>query len=167
MKSNLEILDKAEIDIDKIKNLNYFDYRYGEVSKDGRFILKNNYDNIPSLIVHLDQADQKNNEALENIYKLDQKTSKRKDDVDKVIESEKLESQKVASRIDDKYASKLHDEINNLNTKYNNEIENESITIDKNYNKKKENISKLYEQKIDNLVDSAFEKIIKEDKSDR
>lgn len=39
-KNNLEILNRADVDIDKIKHLNYFDFRYGEVTKDGRFILK-------------------------------------------------------------------------------------------------------------------------------
>ena len=67
-KGNLDILDKAEIDIEKIKNLNYFDYRYGEVSKDGRFILKNNYENIPSLIIHLDEDALKSSDALNEIF---------------------------------------------------------------------------------------------------
>ena len=58
-KNNLEILNRADVDIDKIKRLNYFDFRYGEVTKDVRFILKNNYENIPSLIIHLNDEDTK------------------------------------------------------------------------------------------------------------
>src|SRR5574344_400766 len=110
-KGNLDILDKAEIDIEKIKNLNYFDYRYGEVSKDGRFILKNNYENIPSLIIHLDEDALKSSDALNEIVELDKKTTIRRKEVDDIIANEKEESLKVAMRIDNEYYNKKKDEI--------------------------------------------------------
>lgn len=162
-KSNLDILDKAEIDIDKIKKLNYFDYRYGEVSKDGRFILKNNYENIPSLIIHLDSDAAKSADALNEIIELDKKTSIRREEVDEIIANEKEESLKVAMRIDNEYSNKIQDEIIRINSKYDQEIEHKSREIKDEYKKQKDDIQKIYDEKIDMLVDYAFDVIMEGD----
>ena len=162
-KINLDILDKAEIDIEKIKNLNYFDYRYGEVSKDGRFILKNNYENIPSLIIHLDNNAKKSTDALNEIIELDKKTSIRRGEVDKIIANEKEESLKVAMRIDSEYSNKIQDEIIRINSHYDQEIDRKSKEIKKEYNKLRDGIQSLYDEKIDELVDYAFDTIMEGD----
>lgn len=162
-KSNLDILDKAEIDIDKIKKLNYFDYRYGEVSKDGRFILKNNYENIPSLIIHLDSDAAKSADAINEIIELDKKTSIRREEVDEIIANEKEESLKVAMRIDNEYSNKIQDEIIRINSKYDQEIEHKSREIKDEYKKQKDDIQKIYDEKIDMLVDYAFDVIMEGD----
>lgn len=162
-KSNLDILDKAEIDIDKIKKLNYFDYRYGEVSKDGRFILKNNYENIPSLIIHLDSDAAKSADALNEIIELDKKTSIRREEVDEIIANEKEESLKVAMRIDNEYSNRIQDEIIRINSKYDQEIEHKSREIKDEYKKQKDDIQKIYDEKIDMLVDYAFDVIMEGD----
>lgn len=162
-KNNLDILDKAEIDIEKIKELNYFDYRYGEVSKDGRFILKNNYENIPSLIIHLDGEAIKSTDALNEIIELDRKTSHRREEVDKIIANEKEESLKVAMRIDGEYANKIQDEIISINSKYDQEIDKKSKEIKDEYSKLRDDIQSIYDEKIDMLVDYAFDIIMKGD----
>lgn len=162
-KDNLDILDKAEIDIENIKNLNYFDYRYGEVSKDGRFILKNNYENIPSLIIHLDEDAIKSSDALNEIIELDKKTSIRRKDVDDLIANEKEESLKVAMRIDNEYSNKIQDEIIRINSKYDQEIEQKSKEIKEEYNKLRDDIQSVYDEKINKLVDYAFDIIMKGD----
>lgn len=162
-KDNLDILDKAEIDIENIKNLNYFDYRYGEVSKDGRFILKNNYENIPSLIIHLDEDAMKSSDALNEIIELDKKTSIRRKDVDDIIANEKEESLKVAMRIDNEYSNKIQDEIIRINSKYDQEIEQKSKEIKEEYNKLRDDIQSVYDEKINKLVDYAFDIIMKGD----
>ncbi len=162
-KGNLEILDKAEIDIEKIKNLNYFDYRYGEVSKDGRFILKNNYENIPSLIIHLDEDALKSSDALNEIFELDKKTTIRRKEVDDIIANEKEESLKVAMRIDNEYSNKIQDEIIRINSKYDQEIEQKSKEIKEEYKKLRDDIQAVYDEKIDMLVDYAFDIIMKGD----
>lgn len=162
-KGNLDILDKAEIDIEKIKNLNYFDYRYGEVSKDGRFILKNNYENIPSLIIHLDEDALKSSDALNEIFELDKKTTIRRKEVDDIIANEKEESLKVAMRIDNEYSNKIQDEIIRINSKYDQEIEQKSKEIKEEYKKLRDDIQAVYDEKIDMLVDYAFDIIMKGD----
>ena len=162
-RANLDILDRADIDIDKIKQLNYFDFRYGEVSKDGRFILKNNYENIPSLIIHLDSEAVKSSDALNEIIELDKKTSIRRKEVDEIISNEREESLKVASRIDSKYSNMIQDEIISINSKYDKEIEEQSKNIKSEYIKLRTDVSNLYNDKVDSLVDYAFDIIVKGD----
>ena len=162
-RANLDILGRADIDIDKIKQLNYFDYRYGEVSKDGRFILKNNYENIPSLIIHLDSEAVKSADALNEIIELDKKTSIRRKEVDEIISNEREESLKVASRIDSKYSNMIQDEIISINSKYDKEIEEQSKNIKSEYIKLRTDVSNLYNDKVDSLVDYAFDIIVKGD----
>ncbi|MBP2015104.1 V-type ATP synthase subunit I domain-containing protein [Anaerococcus degeneri] len=162
-KANLEVLEKADIDINKIKELKYFDYRYGEVSKDGRFILKNNYENIPSLIIHLDSEAKKSADALNEIIELDKKTRIRREEVDNIIISEREESLKVASRIDTKYSNMIQDEIIKINSKYDGEIAEQSKKIKSDYNKLKDDISSIYNEEVDSLVDYAFDMVVKGD----
>lgn len=162
-RANLDILDRADIDIDKIKQLNYFDFRYGEVSKDGRFILKNNYENIPSLIIHLDSEAVKSSDALNEIIELDKKTSIRRKEVDEIISNEREESLRVASRTDSKYSNMIQDEIISINSKYDKEIEEQSKNIKSEYTKLRTDVSNLYNDKVDSLVDYAFDIIVKGD----
>ena len=166
-KNNLEILNRANVDIDKIKHLNYFDFRYGEVTKDGRFILKNNYENIPSLIIHLNDEDTKSADAINTLIELDNKTSERRKSVDEIIENEKAESLKVANKIDQTYLEKITREVAELNKNNEDEINKEASEIKKSFSDKKSSIESLYKDKVDLLVDEAFEKIIKEDGNDR
>lgn len=166
-KNNLEILNRANVDIDKIKHLNYFDFRYGEVTKDGRFILKNNYENIPSLIIHLNDEDTKSADAINTLIELDNKTSERRKSVDEIIENEKAESLKVANKIDQTYLEKITKEVAELNKNNEDEINKEASEIKKSFSDKKSSIESLYKDKVDLLVDEAFEKIIKEDGNDR
>ncbi|WP_308652651.1 hypothetical protein [uncultured Anaerococcus sp.] len=162
-KANLEVLEKADIDINKIKELKYFDYRYGEVSRDGRFILKNNYENIPSLIIHLDSEAKESADALNEIIELDKKTRMRREEVDNIIISEREESLKVASRIDTKYSNMIQDEIIKINSKYDGEIAEQSKKIKSDYNKLKDDISSIYNEEVDSLVDYAFDMVVKGD----
>lgn len=166
-KNNLEILNRANVDIDKIKHLNYFDFRYGEVTKDGRFILKNNYENIPSLIIHLNDEDTKSADAINTLIELDNKTSERRKSVDEIIENEKAESLKVANKIDQAYLEKITREVAELNKNNEDEINKEASEIKKSFSDKKSSIESLYKDKVDLLVDEAFGKIIKEDGNDR
>lgn len=166
-KNNLEILNRADVDIDKIKHLNYFDFRYGEVTKDGRFILKNNYENIPSLIIHLNDEDTKSADAINTLIELDNKTSERRRRVDAIIENEKAESLKVANKIDQTYLEKITREVAELNKNNDEEISKEASEIKKSFSDKKSSIESLYKDEVDMLVDEAFEKIIKEDGNDR
>lgn len=166
-KNNLEILNRADVDINKIKHLNYFDFRYGEVTKDGRFILKNNYENIPSLIIHLNDEDTKSADAINTLIELDNKTSERRKSVDEIIENEKAESLKVANKIDQTYLEKITREVAELNKNNEDEINKEASEIKKSFSDKKSSIESLYKDKVDLLVDEAFGKIIKEDGNDR
>ncbi|WP_311482123.1 hypothetical protein [uncultured Anaerococcus sp.] len=166
-KNNLEILARSNVDIEKIKHLNYFDFRYGEVTKDGRFILKNNYENIPSLIIHLDDEAVKSSEALNTLIDIDNKTSQRRKSVDEIIENEKSESLKVANRIDQTYNEKISKEVANLNANNEEKIKKEAEEIKNSFSDRKNNIESLYKEKVDSLVCDAFNKIIGGDDNDR
>lgn len=166
-KNNLEILTKANVDIEKIKHLNYFDFRYGDVTKDGRFILKNNYENIPSLIIHLDDEAVKSADALNTLIELDNKTSQRRKSVDEIIENEKSESLRVANKIDQNFFEKLSSEVANLNANNDEKIKKEAIEIKNSFSDRKNHIESLYKEKVDLLVDNAFNKIIEGDGNDR
>ncbi|EEI86896.1 hypothetical protein HMPREF0072_0451 [Anaerococcus lactolyticus ATCC 51172] len=166
-KNNLEILTKANVDIEKIKHLNYFDFRYGDVTKDGRFILKNNYENIPSLIIHLDDEAVKSADALNTLIELDNKTSQRRKSVDEIIENEKSESLRVANKIDQTFFEKLSSEVANLNANNDEKIKKEAEEIKNSFSDRKNHIESLYKEKVDLLVDNAFNKIIEGDGNDR
>lgn len=166
-KNNLEILTKANVDIEKIKHLNYFDFRYGDVTKDGRFILKNNYENIPSLIIHLDDEAVKSADALNTLIELDNKTSQRRKSVDEIIENEKSESLRVANKIDQTFFEKLSSEVANLNANNDEKIKKEAEEIENSFSDRKNHIESLYKEKVDLLVDNAFNKIIEGDGNDR
>lgn len=166
-KNNLEILTRSNVDIDKIKQLNYFDFRYGEVTKDGRFILKNNYENIPSLIIHLDDEAVKSSDALNTLIELDNKTSQRRKSVDEIIENEKAESLRVANKIDQTYFEKLSKEVANLNANNEEKIKKEAKEIKSSFSDKKNSIESLYKEKVDSLVSDAFKAIIEGDNNDR
>lgn len=166
-KNNLEILTKANVDIEKIKHLNYFDFRYGDVTKDGRFILKNNYENIPSLIIHLDDEAVKSADALNTLIELDNKTSQRRKSVDEIIENEKSESLRVANKIDQTFFEKLSSEVANLNANNDEKIKEEALEIKNSFSDRKNHIESLYKEKVDLLVDNAFNKIIEGDGNDR
>ena len=104
--NNLQALENEEININKITNLNYFNYRLGEVSKDGRFILKNNYESIPSLIIHLQKNDpniKTNKEALKSIYSIDDETTKLRNDTDVILKNEKDNVNKVSLELNKNY----------------------------------------------------------------
>ena len=81
--------------------------------------MKNNYDSIPSLIIHLQKNDPDiniNKEALKSIYSIDDETSKLRFDTDNIIKNE-------------------NDNVNNV-----------SIDLNKEYEKKtKEDSSKIYD----------------------
>ena len=88
--------------------------------------MKNNYDSIPSLIIHLQKNDPDiniNKEALKSIYSIDDETSKLRFDTDNIIKNE-------------------NDNVNNV-----------SIDLNKEYEKKtKEDSSKIY----DDILKQAF-----------
>lgn len=161
-KENLEILNKEGIDLKDLKNLKYFDYRFGDVSKDGRFILKNNYDNIPSLIIHLnnDGKKEEKSSALDEIIKIDNKTKDRRSSTDEIIENEKEESIKVLKDLEVKYKGYVNKSIKEIDEDYYKKIDLKSRSLKETYDKKKNHISDLYDSKLDGLIDDAFYKVI-------
>lgn len=158
---NVELLKDYKIDIEKVKNLKYFDYRYGSVSEDGRFILKNNYENIPSLIIHLDgRIDNANLRALDDIYSLDQTTGKLEVQTQKILNDEIINTRNVSLRLDQEYNSKNKD----LSEKIYNEIlDDANVKIEKinlNYQSKIDFMDEIYKKYKDQLVDEIVNYII-------
>lgn len=161
--NNLQALENEEININKITNLNYFNYRLGEVSKDGRFILKNNYESIPSLIIHLQKNDpniKTNKEALKSIYSIDDETTKLRNDTDVILKNEKDNVNKVSLELNKNYDSKTKDDSNKIYDDILKEADYKKKEIEEFYEEQKLESKKVFNEKKDNLVKEFFEKII-------
>lgn len=161
--NNLQALENEEININKITNLNYFNYRLGEVSKDGRFILKNNYESIPSLIIHLQKNDpniKTNKEALKSIYSIDDETTKLRNDTDVILKNEKENVNKVSLELNKNYDSKTKDDSNKIYDDILKEADYKKKEIEEFYEEQKLESKKVFNEKKDKLVKEFFEKII-------
>ena len=161
--NNLQALENEEININKITNLNYFNYRLGEVSKDGRFILKNNYESIPSLIIHLQKNDpniKTNKEALKSIYSIDDETTKLRNDTDVILKNEKDNVNKVSLELKKNYDSKNKDDSNKIYDDILKEADYKKKEIEEFYEEQKLESKKVFNEKKDKLVKEFFEKII-------
>ncbi len=161
--NNLQALENEEININKITNLNYFNYRLGEVCKDGRFILKNNYESIPSLIIHLQKNDpniKTNKEALKSIYSIDDETTKLRNDTDVILKNEKDNVNKVSLELNKNYDSKTKDDSNKIYDDILKEADYKKKEIEKFYEEQKLESKKVFNEKKDKLVKEFFEKII-------
>lgn len=161
--NNLQALENEEININKITNLNYFNYRLGEVSKDGRFILKNNYESIPSLIIHLQKNDpniKTNKEALKSIYSIDDETTKLRHDTDVILKNEKNNVNKVSLELNKNYDSKTKDDSNKIYDDILKEADFKKKEIEEFYEEQKTESKKVFNEKKDKLVKEFFEKII-------
>lgn len=161
--NNLQALENEEININKIRKLNYFNYRLGEVSKDGRFILKNNYDSIPSLIIHLQKNDPDiniNKEALKSIYSIDDETSKLRLDTDNIINNEKENVNKVSIDLNYEYDKKTKDDANKIYNDIVKEADIKNKEIEVFYDKRKIDSENIFNSKKDSIVKEFFEKII-------
>ena len=162
-KKNLEILDRSGIDISKIKNLNYFDYRFGEVSKDGRFILKNNYESLPSFILHLDgNLDNIYLEYLDELVALDKETTKLRVDTDKIIANEKSNTFNTVSSLDKQYSKISKDKSEEVYKSIMDQALSQKEEIDKQYSRYKEAIDKVYRENSDEIVDRVYKQIVEE-----
>lgn len=160
-KRNLETLDKFGIDIRKIKNLNYFDHRFGEVSKDGRYILKNNYDNLPSLILHLDNSlDNVSLTYLDELINLDKETSKLRADTDRVISNEKENTFNVISELDKQYQAMTKEKSDEIYSNIMREAEVMKEEIKSNSKEIKGKLDDIYENQSKEIVDEITSSII-------
>lgn len=161
-KENVDKLKDYNIDIEKIQNLKFFDYRYGSVSEDGRFILKNNYENIPSLIIHLDNdVDRASLNAIEEIYALDEATYNLNDQTEKVLANERLNTRNVSLSLDQEYNKKTKDQSDNIYNEIMEDANKKINRINASYQSKinfMDNIYKEHKGKvIDKIVDSLIE----------
>ncbi len=162
-KDNLEVLNRYGIDIRKIKNLNYFDHRFGEVSKDGRYILKNNYDNLPSLILHLDGSlDDISLGYLDELIALDKETSKLRTDTDKIVSNEKANTFDVIAQLDKKYSSLTKDKSDEVYSNILSEGEVRKKEIADEYKQMKDKLDRIYENYSEDIVSEISSSILEE-----
>ncbi|WP_306483241.1 hypothetical protein [Anaerococcus sp.] len=162
-KDNLEVLNRSGIDIRKIKNLNYFDHRYGEVSKDGRYILKNNYDNLPSLILHLDGSlDDISLGYLDELIALDKETSKLRTDTDNIVSNEKTNTFDVIAQLDKKYSSLTKEKSDEVYSNILSEGELRKKEIEDEYKQMKDKLDRIYENYSEDIVSEISSSILEE-----
>lgn len=161
---NLTALKNEDINIEKIQKLNYFNYRLGEVSKDGRFILKNNYESIPSLIIHLKENDpniESNRQALLDIYSIDEETKKLREDTDKILSGEKKNVNKISIELSENYDDKTKNDSNKIYNDVISQADVESKNIEDFYKNKKIQTEKTYKDKKESIIKDFLNKIIK------
>lgn len=161
-KENVDKLREYNIDIEKIQNLKFFDYRYGSVSEDGRFILKNNYENIPSLIIHLDNdVDRASLNAIEEIYALDEATHNLNDQTEKVLANEILNTRNVSLSLDQEYNKKTKEESDKIYNEIMEDANNKINRINASYQSKINFMDNIYKEHkgevIDRIVDFLIE----------
>lgn len=161
-KENVDKLRDYNIDIEKIQNLKFFDYRYGSVSEDGRFILKNNYENIPSLIIHLDNdVDRASLNAIEEIYALDEATYNLNDQTEKVLADERLNTRNVSLSLDQEYNKKTKEESDKIYNEIMEDANNKINSINADYQSKINFMDSIYKEYkgevIDRIVDFLIE----------
>lgn len=160
-KRNIEILKNYNIDIEKIHNLNYFDYRYGQISEDGRFILKNNYENIPSLIIHLDEnVDQASLKALEEIYSLDEATKNLNDQTEKILENERSNTRNVNLELEKEYSKESKDKSKEIYDEIMKEAQSKSIEINRDYQSRINYMDQIYKEHKDEIVDKVVDFLV-------
>lgn len=159
-KNNIDTLRENGIDINNINKLNYFDYRYGKVTDDGRFILKNNYDNIPSLILHLDgKLDEISLDGLDEIYRLDSHTSKLREDTDKILASERANTQEVSLKLDHDFADDQKQETSRVYDEILSGIANKEDEIKAYYEARKSKMDNIYKQNKDMIVQRIVDEV--------
>lgn len=162
-KENIDTLREYDIDIEKIQNLKYFDYRYGVVSEDGRFILKNNYENIPSLIIHLDEnVDKASINALEEIYALDETTFNLSEKTQKILEDEKTNARTVSLRLDQEYHDKIQDRSKEIYQAIMDDASDRSNKINTDYQQRINNMDNIYRKYKDEVVDKIVSYLIED-----
>lgn len=160
-KKNIDILKKYDIDIEKIQNLKYFDYRYGVVTEDGRFILKNNYDNIPSLIIHLDDnVDQASLNALSEIYAIDEATYNLNEKTNEVLENERENARNVTLKLDQEYSEKTTAESNRIYNDIMDSAQERSNNINADYQARINKMDKVYSQYKDEVVNKVVDFLV-------
>lgn len=160
-KKNIDMLKKYDIDIEKIQNLKYFDYRYGVVTEDGRFILKNNYDNIPSLIIHLDDnVDSVSLNALSEIYAIDEATTKLVEKTDEVLKNERENTRNVSLKLDQEYSEKTTTESNRIYNDIMQNAQERSNNINADYQSRINNMDKVYSKYKDEVVNKVVDFLV-------
>ncbi|WP_394011418.1 V-type ATP synthase subunit I domain-containing protein [Anaerococcus cruorum] len=160
-KKNIDKLKRYDIDIEKIQNLKYFDYRYGVVTEDGRFILKNNYDNIPSLIIHLDDnVDRASLNALNEIYAIDEATANLREKTDEVLENERENTRNVSLKLDQEYSEKTTTESNRIYNEIMQNAQERSNNINSDYQSRINNMDKIYSKYKDEVVNKVVDFLV-------
>lgn len=160
-KENIDALKEYDIDIEKIQDLKYFDYRYGSVTEDGRFILKNNYDNIPSLIIHLDEdVDRASLNALNEIYSLDETTYKLKTQTDNILENEKNNTRNVSLSLDQEYNKKTKEQSNQIYDNIMDESNEKANAINADYQSRINFMDNIYKKYKDDVVNKVVDYLI-------
>lgn len=161
---NYKILNKESINIEKIKKLKYFSYRFGEISKEGRFILKNNYENIPSTIIHLnnDKIDSNAyNQYINEIIAIDDSTVELRDKTDEILANEKNNVHDVAVRLEKEYDKMTKDRSKELYDSIISQADNDVREIDNFFKEETKKTKEIYDSNKDNLVKDFVNKIIK------
>lgn len=156
---HLSLLKDEDIDITRIKKLNYFDYKYGKVTEDGRYILKNNYENIPSLIIHMKSNDPKkeyNKMALKQIYAIDDSTSELRRKTDEILNSEKENTQNVLLSLDKKITEETKKESKDLYDSIISSANDKIIDIKNEYNNKINSLKETYLKNKEKLIEDIM-----------
>lgn len=161
---NYEILNKEDINIEKIQKLKYFSYRFGEVSKEGRYILKNNYENIPSTIIHLNSDGSDANsykEYIDEIISIDDSVVELREQTDKILTNERENVHDVSVRLEKQYDKLTKERAKDLYNSIISEADKKVKDIENEYKEEIKKTKEIYDSNKDHLVKDFVEKITK------
>jgi hypothetical protein len=161
---NYEILNKEDINIEKIQKLKYFSYRFGEVSKEGRYILKNNYENIPSTIIHLNSDGSDANsykEYIDEIISIDDSVVELREQTDKILTNERENVHDVSVRLEKQYDKLTKERAKDLYDSIISEADKKVKDIENEYKEEIKKTKEIYDSNKDHLVKDFVEKITK------
>ena len=164
---NFDLLKDHNIDIEQIQKLKHFDYRFGSVTEDGRFILKNNYENIASLIIHLDgDVDMESINAIDEIANLDDATRNLEENTENLLKQKRENTNNVSLSLDKKYKSIATKKSNSTYKEIMKQSDQKIDAINADYQARVNNMDKIYSKHKDEIIDKIVKYLIDE-KEDR
>ena len=158
---NIDLLSAHDIDIEKVKDLKYFDYRFGSITEDGRFILKNNYENIPSLILHLDNdVDMESIKAIDEIANLDQATENLVEKTENILRQEMENTQNISLSLDRQHKYLAKEKSDDIYEQIMGQSAEKIKAISDLYQARIENMDTIYRKYKDEIIDNIVDYLI-------
>lgn len=150
---NIRFLDTADVDISDIRNMKHINYHIGTLTKENRIKLRDNYENISAVVLHIGSSDDGESYLIFSPAKYEEETNKvlkslnfKEIDIPEDIKGNVSETSKlVKAQIADleKVYAEYKDVVSNINEHYRGEITRiySEIYLEKKLEQMKENVA--------------------------